>query len=317
MPDYVARLARELLPDTQRQAAFLEAIREGKSARPALLWLEGDRFTEVWTDTDSPAGLRPGQHPDHAAGKYYCLDASSVFEASVLKAIKTPVKTILDLCASPGGKGIYAWLLFHPEVLVANEVIGKRLGALTGNLARCHVAPAQVTRLDSAVWATQNPSVFDLVIVDAPCSGQSLRARGEENPGAFHPSNVNNCMSRQRRIMANAAQTVAPGGYLAYMTCTYSREENEKVVAWLLKQCPDFVAIESPELAPHQSPHADFACYRLWPFEDQGAGGFTCLLQKKEEREEREGEFKGEAASLQLTNEQIVWRNPPLSSPVE
>jgi hypothetical protein len=71
MPDYIARLARELLHTPEHQAAFCHAIAQGTSAKPALIWLEDEKFTEIWVDsTDS--NMRPGQHPDHAAGKYDC-----------------------------------------------------------------------------------------------------------------------------------------------------------------------------------------------------------------------------------------------------
>ena len=79
-----------------------------------------------------------------------------------------------------------------------------------------------------------------MVIVDAPCTGQSLLAKGDKALGCFHPVSINKSASRQKRIMANAAQTVAGGGYLAYMTCTFSTEENEQVGEWLMKQFPQF-----------------------------------------------------------------------------
>ena len=195
---------------------------------------------------------------------------------------------------SPGGRS-------HPKLLVANEVIGKRLGPLTGNLTRCGVSRGIATRLDSSVLAERAPDAFGLVTVDAPCSGQSLLARGEENPGAFHPVNVGNCSGRQKRILASSAACVAPGGYLLYCTCTYVKDENEDVVGWLLKRFPEFFAVEVPALSAHRSPHAEFLSgYRLWPHEGFGAGGFTCLLK-------REGEF---ASPENLPELPAVWRSP-------
>jgi 16S rRNA C967 or C1407 C5-methylase (RsmB/RsmF family) len=78
-----------------------------------------------------------------------------------------------------------------------------------------------------------------VVIVDAPCTGQSLLAKGDKALGCFHPVNINKSASRQKRIIANAAQTVAGEGYLAYMTCTFSPEENEQVGEWLMKKFPN------------------------------------------------------------------------------
>jgi 16S rRNA C967 or C1407 C5-methylase (RsmB/RsmF family) len=204
------------------------------------------------------------------------------------------------MCAAPGGKSIFAWKAFHPRLLVCNEVIGKRLGALTSNLQRCDVKPSVVTRLDSEAFAERFPRSADLVIVDAPCSGQSLPARGLPAPGAFHPQTINMNSNRQKRILANSARVVAPGGHLSYTTCTYSREENESVLEWLQKRFPQFRPVEAPLLQEHQSHLAAYPCYRLWPFEGSGAGGFTALLRNTE---------NGEPERLEKDTLPIIWSN--------
>jgi 16S rRNA C967 or C1407 C5-methylase (RsmB/RsmF family) len=121
-----------------------------------------------------------------------------------------------------------------------------------------------------------------VVIVDAPCSGQSLLAKGAKAPGCFHPVTINKNANRQKRILANAAQLVAPQGYLAYMTCTYSVEENEQVIEWLLERFPRLRPVVIPHLATHQSSLSSLPCYRLWPQTGLGAGAFTILLQNTE-----------------------------------
>ncbi|MEG5173865.1 hypothetical protein [Microcoleus sp. B3-D7] len=78
------------------------------------------------------------------------------------------------------------------------------------------------------------PQTANLVIVDAPCTGQSLLAKGDKAPGCFHHVTINSNANRQKRIFANSAKIVAPQGYLVYMTCTYSTAENEQVSEWLL-----------------------------------------------------------------------------------
>jgi 16S rRNA C967 or C1407 C5-methylase (RsmB/RsmF family) len=285
MNRYASKLAEKLLLEESR-GAFLAALGAGRSACPSLLWLAERplpapfvaRPPAPWqpefVDALSP-GERAGRHALHDAGMYYCLDLSSVFETVPLSLVSA--RSVLDVCASPGGKSLLAWRMLAPERLVCNEVIGKRLGALTGNLARCNVS-AEVTRQDPSVLAAEHPEAFDLVLVDAPCSGQSLLARGQENPGCFHPVNVGACAGRQKRILIESAQCVAPGGFLLYSTCTFSRDENEAIIEWLLARRSDFHAVEVPALAAHRSPNADFPAYRLWPHEGFGAGGFTCLL---------------------------------------
>jgi 16S rRNA C967 or C1407 C5-methylase (RsmB/RsmF family) len=95
---------------------------------------------------------------------------------------------------------VFAFRAFKPELLACNETIKKRTGTLISNLARCKVENSAVWSADPAVYAKRAPEAFDLVIVDAPCSGQSLMAKGDQAPGAFTPHIIDMCVGRQRRI---------------------------------------------------------------------------------------------------------------------
>lgn len=289
---YARKLAEQLVPEEQR-VAFLEALEQGSASRPAVLWLQerpegGAPFQTLaptawqpdFVDSIAP-GERPGRHSLHDAGAYYCLDLSSVFEASVLGGLPAG-GTVVDVCAAPGGKAIFAWRALQPERLIANEVIGKRLGALHGNLRRCGV-PAETRNADPTALAAELAGQAAVVLVDAPCSGQSLLARGQDNPGAFHPVTVGGCAGRQKRILAESRELVATDGYLVYSTCTYSREENEGIIAWFLGHFPEFEAIDVPSHRAYLSPHAPFPTYRLWPGTGAGAGGFVAVLQRRRE----------------------------------
>lgn len=292
-------------PELQRY--FTDLVIAGKSALPALFWmstpqLQNGKLLAEWQPDwvsvlDDTTG---GQDPRHIAGSYYLLDFSSIVSASVFLAIKQPIHTVLDLCAAPGGKGIFAWRALHPDLLVSNEVIAKRTGMLIANLQRCHLPNAAVVRFDPSQLASLVPQSFDLTIVDAPCSGQSLIAKGELAAGAFQPNLISGNMTRQRRILAEAVTTVAPGGYLAYMTCTYSREENEKNVEWLLRRFPEFEAIEVPHLAPIRSKLADFPCYRHAPEDGMGVGGFVALLHSK---------GSGSSRTIDLSRLRPIWQS--------
>lgn len=295
------KLARSLFEDGEARQVFAAALQAGDLSERAILWLaerpESFPFpveaAAPWqpgfVDRVSPDS-RPGAHPLHEAGAYYCLDLSSVFAATALTACADVVRNevILDVCSAPGGKAIFAYRLLHPKLLLCNEVIGKRMGALVSNLKRCKITPTMTLRLDTRELAAEFPESFPLVLVDAPCSGQSLLAKGEDSPGCLHPATINMNSNRQKRILANAAQTVAPGGFLAYMTCTYARQENEAVVEWLRKKFEQFVPVEVPLLSAHQSHLADFPCYRLWPQEKLGAGAFVALLRNAASGESRD-----------------------------
>jgi 16S rRNA C967 or C1407 C5-methylase (RsmB/RsmF family) len=310
-PRTARRLARDLFPDASSHDAFLAALTLQPPYSPAIVWLQ-ERPDSLPFGIEPPyswqpgfvdrvaADQRPGQHPLHEAGSYYCLDASSVFTACVLRAASPTQSLVLDLCASPGGKSVFAWRMFRPHFLLCNEVIGKRTAALIANLKRCRIHPAIVTSMDSGKLADVCPRSASLVIVDAPCSGQSLVARGKRSPGCFHPATINMNANRQRRILANAAQLVAPAGHLAYITCTYARKENENNLAWLLKTRPELRAVGVPDLCRFQSHLTEIPCYRLWPQDGIGAGGFAALLQNRD---------RGPASRLNREALRVVWRS--------
>jgi 16S rRNA C967 or C1407 C5-methylase (RsmB/RsmF family) len=297
------RFSRRLFSDPSEQERFVEALIQPQPDYSCILWCR-DRpelpfaiapplaWQPAFVDRLS-AHEKPGKHPLHNQGYYYCLDFSSVFAASSLLAIPQsiqPINLVIDMCAAPGGKSLFALRSLQPKTLISNEVIGKRIGALTSNLKRCsvsgtfsqHTAERIVLSLDSKIFAEEIPQTAEVVIVDAPCTGQSLLAKGEKAPGCFHPVNINKNANRQKRILANSAQLVAPQGYLAYMTCAYSPEENEQVSEWLLQKFPKFQPVAIPRLQDFQSHLSDFPCYRMFPQNGLGAGAFTVLFQNTE-----------------------------------
>ena len=233
------KLSRHLFDNPVEQEKFIQVLVDPKPFYPCILWCKDKPAILPFAVEPAPwqlpfvdrlaLGEKPGQHPLHEQGYFYCLDFSSVFAASILLTIHLPVHLVFDMCAAPGGKSIFAWKALQPELLMCNEVIGKRIGMLISNLKRCHISPTVVLSKDSSVVGKLMYNTSQLVLVDAPCTGQSLLAKGGKAPGCFHPTAVNKSANRQKRIIANSAQLVAPQGYLAYMTCTYSVEENEQV----------------------------------------------------------------------------------------
>ena len=291
------RLARRLFSSDAQQERFIGSLLNPVERPTAIVWTETRPRTNPFLPKASVSwqpdfvdlvsfDQRPGRHNVHSNGDIYCLDPSSVFASQVLTAVPE-AHSIIDLCASPGGKAILAWRCLKPQHLLCNEVIGKRIGALISNLKRCRITPVQVCSLDSAVLVDRMGAAADLVIVDAPCSGQSLIARGKKSPGCFHPATINMNSNRQRRILSNAVKLVAPGGYLAYMTCTYAIKENERNLDWLLRKNPQLRPVNVPLLTAWQSQYSDASCYRLWPFDSVGAGAFAALLQSDGNEEPR------------------------------
>ncbi|MFN6464099.1 MAG: RsmB/NOP family class I SAM-dependent RNA methyltransferase [Nostoc sp. DedVER02] len=293
------KVSRRLFANLDEQEKFIEALINPQPFSPSILWcqqkpeisplaIETPTYWQPQFIDRLSLGEKPGQHPLHQQGYFYCLDFSSVFAATTLLAIPESVPLVFDMCAAPGGKSIFAWKALQPDLLISNEVIGKRLGMLISNLKRCQISPSVVVNRDSSIFAEMFPCSSNLVIVDAPCTGQSLLAKGEKAPGCFHPSAINKSANRQKRIIANSAKLVSPKGYLAYMTCTYSPEENEQVCEWLLARFPQFQAMEISNLAKYQSHLTTIPCYRMFPQDRLGAGAFTVLFQNTNEDEHKE-----------------------------
>ncbi|MBW4613664.1 MAG: RsmB/NOP family class I SAM-dependent RNA methyltransferase [Desmonostoc vinosum HA7617-LM4] len=307
------KLSRRLFTNSEEQEIFIQALIHPQPFQPCILWCKqkpdiSPFLVEIPTSWQPPFidrlqfGEKPGQHPLHEQGYFYCLDFSSVFAAATLLTIPHQISLAFDMCAAPGGKSVFAWKALQPDLLISNEVIGKRLGMLISNLKRCHIAPSVVVNRDSSVFGELISFSSNLVIVDAPCTGQSLLAKGEKAPGCFHPIAINKSANRQKRIIANSAKIVAPQSYLAYMTCTYSPEENEQVCEWLLERFPHFQAIEISYLSKYQSHLTKIPCYRMFPQDRLGAGAFTVLLKNTDENE-------GEKVDLDVISSMYIFQN--------
>lgn len=291
------KLAQKIFTDDGDRAAFLHCLQTASAReRCVVLLREGTQvdcgiapgpapFQPSWVQR-MQEDLPIGSQPAYVDGNIYPLDLSSVFSATAFREVQLAGHAVLDLCAAPGGKTHLAWRALQPAWLVSNEVIGKRLGPLVGNLTRTQLDNVTVAQMDPSAWAELAPELFGLTIVDAPCSGQSLRARGEDAFGCFHPDIVSMNTRRQRRILGSAAATVAPGGWLAYMTCTYALDENERNAEWFVKKVEGWKPVPISDLEAFRSPHSDLPCYRLSPQQGFGSGAFVCLFQKDGELEE-------------------------------
>lgn len=291
---YAQKLAKTLFSDSAESGDFLHAIEQGNAdSQKALFWMGEPKWGR--SDPRFPDWVRiadknedPGKHQDFENGEYYVVDISSALEGMILSGISKSPRVIIDVCAAPGGKSAFAQRMFSPKLLIANDSVEKRAKALISNFSRCKIANSIITCGEAYYLTKTLESSGDLVIVDAPCSGQSLPAKNIKADNPFHPVVVNKCVRRQRKILADAQSLVAGGGYLAYMTCTFSKEENEEMLDWFQREFKVFVPVSAPKLSDYQSKFSNIPCYRFFPhLQNQGAGGFAAIFQKiREEREE-------------------------------
>lgn len=236
-----------------------------------------------------------GDHPFHHAGIIYVQEPGAMAPAECVD-IKPDFK-ILDMCAAPGGKSSQLKnKLGESGVLVSNEIVPSRCKILTGNVERLGLKNTVTTCLDTKRLAALYPKTFDLVMVDAPCSGEGMFRKEQIAIDEWSPENVIMCAKRQREILENAAACVKNGGYIVYATCTFSIEENEMTVDSFLKQHPEFEivpAVEAVQKATEDGILFDDCgckalnlCRRFYPHKAKGEGQFMAVLHNKLENSE-------------------------------
>lgn len=218
------------------------------------------------------------------AGAYYVQDASSMCIWTALTQVVKETKglKVLDLCAAPGGKTTLLADYFHDGVLVANEVIRSRAAILVENITKWGAGHVIVTNNDPADF-TSLENYFDVMLVDAPCSGSGLFRKDPDAVNEWSPEHVQLCSQRQQRILADALPALKPGGILLYATCSYSPEENENIMDWLMAQDDMLsVPLDLPASWNIVTTQTDTGAtgYRFYPHLLKGEGFFLSVFQK-------------------------------------
>ncbi len=253
--------------------------------------------------------------PMFHAGGYYVQEASSMFVEHAIRQHLGQARVVLDLCAAPGGKSTLLRSLLPDDcVLVSNEVMRPRAQVLAENITkwghpRCIVTsnyPADFTPLGET---------FDLILVDAPCSGEGMFRKDEVAVNEWSPENVEVCWKRQRDILTDIWPTLRPGGLLIYSTCTFNTQEDEENVRWMMDELgAELLPIDTdpawgitPSLMPNV-PHA----YRFLPGRTRGEGFFLAVVRKGESASVAETSRGGKAKKRDKKGKQ-----PALAAPVE
>jgi 16S rRNA C967 or C1407 C5-methylase (RsmB/RsmF family)/NOL1/NOP2/fmu family ribosome biogenesis protein len=214
------------------------------------------------------------------AGCYYVQEASSMFLEQALKQtvdLSKPVK-ILDLCAAPGGKSTHIQSLISKDsLLVSNEVIQSRVSILKDNIIKWGSENVVVTRNDPGDFSRLE-NYFDVIVIDAPCSGSGLFRREPEAIEEWSLNNVKLCSLRQQRIVADILPALKKEGILIYCTCSYSKEEDEDICKWMT----DIFSIENCKLKIESdwAIAESSAGYRFWPNKLKGEGFFLACFKK-------------------------------------
>ena len=217
--------------------------------------------------------------PHFHAGAYYVQEASSMMIGHIIRQLTEDCGPLLalDLCAAPGGKStLLADHLPENSFLIANEVIKSRYKILEENLAKWGVVNLAITNQDSKKMS-QLKGMFDLILVDAPCSGEGLFRKNPQAVNEWSEDSVRLCTARQKRILANAAPLLKPNGILIYSTCTFNSEENEGNARWVSK------TFNLTEMHPDIPSEWNLARrpfgYQCYPHRTNSEGFYFCCLR--------------------------------------
>lgn len=280
---------------TSEQSVHAVRCNSEKMDTETLLSVLGEQLSPISYTSDGFFCALPkiGHHPLHHAGAVYSQDPGAMAPVNCIDVQKG--WRVLDLCAAPGGKSTHlAALIGQDGVLLSNEISLPRCKVLAGNVERLGLKNTFVSNLPTEQIAAWFSSWFDLVVVDAPCSGEGMFRKYDYAGEEWSPESVLSCADRQAEILANAARTVKGGGYLLYSTCTFSLEENEMTVDAFLEAHPDFSICEVKDAVKRVT--ADGIAFdgakhpgelrrarRFYPHLHAGEGQFMCLLQRRED----------------------------------
>ena len=242
------------------------------------------RLTPIpWTENGFYYGPedQPAQHPFYDAGLYYLQEPSAMLPAQIMPVNKGDI--VLDLCAAPGGKTTQ--LALKAGVLFSNDISSSRQKATLRNVERFGLTNTVVCSEDAEDLTVHFENFFDRMLIDAPCSGEGMFRKDRSLIKSWLEKDSSYYVPIQKSIVRSALKMLKDGGTIVYSTCTFSPEENEGIIAYMMELCPQL------RILPIENRHEGFAqgigegfenCVRLYPHRINGEGHFTALLQKGE-----------------------------------
>ena len=220
-----------------------------------------------------------GKSPFFSCGLYYIQEPSAMLVAHFLDIQKDDY--ILDMCGAPGGKTCFvASKLSQQGLMIANDINPLRASILSENIERFGLSNTIVTNCDPVKLETKFTGFFDKIILDAPCSGEGMFRKLDQAITTWSPKKVVECAHIQRNLINSAYQMLKENGILIYSTCTYSLEENEQQVDYMVNELNmKLLDIKTqPGMAPG---YQNDQVVRMYPHLNQGEGQFIALLQKQ------------------------------------
>jgi 16S rRNA C967 or C1407 C5-methylase (RsmB/RsmF family)/NOL1/NOP2/fmu family ribosome biogenesis protein len=300
--------------------AFLQSIEEPSVTSIRLnpkKVIDHERQTKVpWAQDGYYLSERPvfTLDPLLHAGAYYVQEASSMLieQALLQNNLHNSPILALDLCAAPGGKSTHLISLLHEEsILVSNEIIKSRANILTENMTKWGYPNVVVTQNDPFHFQKLE-GLFDLIVVDAPCSGEGLIRKDPEALNEWSENNLKLCSSRQQRIIADVWPALKENGILIYSTCTYNPDENMRNLEWMKTnfEFNSLPLVLKNDLGVEYMNKNNIHAYQCWPHKVKGEGFFISVLQKIEKTNTvnlKSNKQKLNLASKSVSQEVATW----------
>ena len=222
-----------------------------------------------------------GKHLYHELGYYYLQEPSAMVVSSLVDFKETDF--VLDMCAAPGGKSIQASFKMNGKgLIISNDLSNQRAGLISNNAERLGLRNILITNNDMSNSYEKLVNLFDKIILHAPCSGSGMFRKGDSMLNDWSINKVYKFAEIQKTLIINAYNMLKPGGVLSYSTCSYSKEEDEDVIDYLLDNS-DAQVVELPDV-----PGAVKGKYgiRLMPSHFEGEGQYICQVRKPGEAKE-------------------------------
>ena len=236
-----------------------------------------------WIERDNEDALPLGSTAEHLSGLFYIQEASSMLPVAALFADGNAPQRVMDVAAAPGSKTTQIAARMNNEgAILANEFSASRVKVLHANISRCGISNVALTHFDGRVFGAAVPEMFDAILLDAPCSGEGMFRKEPEMVRDWKERGPSHYSPIQRNILLQAARMLRPGGMLLYSTCTFSAEEDEGSVSWLLENDSEMrLLFLDPNVVPGSAESEILpGTLRLFPHLLRGEGHYLALLQK-------------------------------------
>ena len=256
------------------------------------VWSDGEEIG--WSKSGRKLKERPSFTLDTAfhAGAYYVQEAASQFIDYLISGEELQGKRVLDMCSAPGGKTtIYSTAVGEEGLVLANEYVRSRANVLADNVRKWGMGNVLVTN-NAPEHIAQFEGWFDLVAVDAPCSGEGMFRKEEVAREDWSEEAVKMCAARQLSIVREAWQSLKDGGLFIYSTCTFNEDEDEGLLRAFIEEVGDvFEPSQRVEIDDKwgivRGEVGAFQTFRFFPHKTDSEGLFVAIARKVEPTTQR------------------------------